>query len=256
MNRLENLFKHKKNILNIYTTAGFPNLKDTIEVVQELKVSGADMVEIGMPFSDPLADGQTIQESSQVAIKNGITLDIIFNQIKEIRKTVEIPIMLMGYFNQIFKYGIERFLAKAKQVGVDGLIIPDLPLDIYQEKYKKLFDKYDLKLSFLITPQTSDERIKLIASESTAFLYIVSSYATTGGKSDIQKSQIEYFEKIKSMDLNTPTLIGFGISNQKTFDTACQYANGAIIGSAFIKALKDGKEIKDTVRGFVEEIIN
>lgn len=252
MNRLEQLFSTKENILNIYTTAGFPKLNDTIEIIQELAASGVDMVEIGMPFSDPLADGPTIQHSSEVAIENGITLDLIFNQIKEIRKTVTIPIMLMGYLNQLVKYGIEDFLSKAKETGVDGLILPDLPLDIYQDEYKMLFEKYNLKMSFLITPQTSEERIKLIAKESTAFLYVVSSFAITGSKSDIQQNQIDYFEKISSMHLNTPKLIGFGISNKSTFNTACNYANGAIIGSAFIKIINNQTNIKAAIQKFIK----
>jgi len=255
MNRLKNLFSSKENILNIYITAGFPKLNDTIEIVQELAASGVDMIEIGMPFSDPLADGPTIQHSSEVAIENGITLDLIFEQIKEIRKTVDIPIMLMGYINQLMKYDIETFLAKAAKVGVDGFILPDLPLDIYQEQYKALFEKYNLKMSFLITPQTTNDRIKMIAEESTAFLYVVSSFAITGSKSDLQQNQIEYFKKIEAMKLNTPKLIGFGISNSETFNTACNYANGAIIGSAFIKVLKDTTyELKHTIHDFVEPL--
>ena len=255
MNRLDHLFSTKGNILNIYTTAGFPKLNDTIEIVQELASSGVDMVEIGMPFSDPLADGPTIQHSSEVAIENGITLDFIFDQIKEIRKTVDIPIMLMGYINQLMKYGIEDFLSKAEAVGVDGFILPDLPLDIYQEGYKALFEKHNLKISFLITPQTTDDRIKMIAKESTAFLYVVSSFAITGSKSDIQQNQIDYFKKIEAMNLNTPKLIGFGISNKKTFSTACKYANGAIIGSAFIKTLSNHtNELKVTIKNFINQL--
>jgi len=255
MNRLENLFSSKENILNIYTTAGFPKLNDTIEIVQELAASGVDMVEIGMPFSDPLADGPTIQHSSEVAIKNGITLDLIFDQIKEIRKTVDIPIMLMGYINQLMKYDIETFLAKAAELGVDGFILPDLPLDIYQDEYKALFEKHHLKMSFLITPQTTDDRVKIIAKESTAFLYVVSSFAITGSKNDIQQNQINYFKKIEAMKLNTPRLIGFGISNAETFNTACNYANGAIIGSAFIKTLNTSTtKLKTTIHNFTKQL--
>lgn len=254
MNRLEHLFSTKKNILNIYTTAGFPKLNDTIEVVRELEASGVDMVEIGMPFSDPLADGPTIQHSSEVAIKNGITLDLIFEQVKEIRKTVDIPIMLMGYLNQVVKYGAEEFLSKAKEVGVDGLILPDLPLDIYTNEYKALFEKYQLKMSFLITPQTSEKRIRLIAKESSAFLYVVSSFAITGSKNDIEDSQIDYFNYINTLQLNTPKLIGFGISNAETFSKACEYANGAIIGSAFIKALSSAKNLTKDIRAFINSI--
>jgi len=254
MNRLEHLFSTKENILNIYTTAGFPKLNDTVKIIQELAASGVDMVEIGMPFSDPLADGPTIQNSSEVAIENGITLDLIFDQIKEIRKTVDIPIMLMGYLNQLVKYGPEAFLTKASEVGVDGLIIPDLPLDIYQEEFKGLFEKHNLKMSFLITPQTTNERIKMIATESTSFLYVVSSFAITGSKSDIQQHQIDYFKKIETMKLNTPKLIGFGISNAETFATACNYANGAIIGSAFIKEIAKSDDLSTTINQFIKPL--
>lgn len=254
MNRLEHLFSTKKNILNIYTTAGFPKLNDTIEVVKELAASGVDMVEIGMPFSDPLADGPTIQDSSEIAIQNGITLDLIFEQIQEIRKTVDIPIMLMGYLNQVVKYGTEQFLSKAKAVGVDGLILPDLPLDIYLEDYKTLFETHNLKMSFLITPQTSEDRIRLIAKESNAFLYVVSSFAITGSKNDIQDSQIDYFNYINNLELSVPKLIGFGISNAETFSKACAYADGAIIGSAFIKSLKSSSNLSVDIKQFINNI--
>ena len=212
------------------------------------------MVEIGMPFSDPLADGPTIQQSSEIAIQNGITLDLIFEHIQEIRKTVDIPIMLMGYLNQVVKYGTEEFLLKAKEVGVDGLILPDLPLDIYLEDYKTLFKTHDLKMSFLITPQTSEDRIRLIAKESTAFLYVVSSFAITGSKSDIQDSQLDYFNHINNLELSVPKLIGFGISNAETFSKACAYADGAIIGSAFIKNLKTSTNLSKDIRSFVNSI--
>lgn len=254
MNRLEHLFSTKKNILNIYTTAGFPKLNDTIEVVKELAASGVDMVEIGMPFSDPLADGPTIQDSSEIAIQNGITLDLIFKQIQEIRNTVDIPIMLMGYLNQVVKYGTEAFLSKAKAVGVDGLILPDLPLDIYLDEYKPLFETHGLKMSFLITPQTSENRIRLIAKESTAFLYVVSSFAITGSKSDIEDSQIDYFNYINNLELSVPKLIGFGISNAETFSKACAYADGAIIGSAFIKSLKSSTNLSVDIKQFTNNI--
>lgn len=253
-NRLENTFKEKQNILNVYITAGFPCLNDTVDIVKELASNGVDMIEIGMPFSDPLADGPTIQYSSEVAIKNGITLELIFKQVEEIRKSIQIPIILMGYYNQMLQYGVEQFVKKATQVGVDGLIIPDMPLNIYQQEYKKLFEKYDIKMSFLITPQTADERIIEIAKESSAFLYVVSSYAITGGKSEIQNYQTEYFKKIAALNITTPKLIGFGISNAETFEQACTYADGAIIGSAFIKALTDSENIKETIKQFITSI--
>jgi len=254
-NRLENTFRDKTNILNVYLTAGFPSLNDTVKVVQELANNGVNMVEIGMPFSDPLADGPTIQSSSEIAIKNGITLALIFDQIKEIRRTVQIPIILMGYYNQMIQYGVEEFVKKATEVGVDGLIIPDLPLDIYQKKYKSLFEQYDLKVSFLITPQTTEKRILEIANESTAFLYVVSSYAITGSKSVIEEYQTTYFKNIAALNIQTPKLIGFGISNRTSFQKACEYANGAIIGSAFIKAINNSSnDLRQTIKEFVKSI--
>jgi tryptophan synthase alpha chain len=255
MKRIENIFKIKKNILNIYTTAGFPKLEDTIEIVQELAKNGVDMIEIGMPFSDPLADGPTIQNSSQIAIKNGITLDLIFEQIKTIRQTVEIPIILMGYYNQILKYGDIQFFKKAKTVGVDGFIIPDLPLNIYQIQYKIWFQKLELDIIFLITPQTTNKRIQLIDNESSGFIYLVSSFATTGSKSDIKPTQLDYFNRVSALKLNNPRLIGFGISNKNTFDTACQNAEGAIIGSAFITAIEKSKDLKIDISKFVKAIL-
>ena len=254
MDRIKNTFKKKLNILNVYINAGFPKLNDTVEVVQELTKNGVDMVEIGMPFSDPLADGPTIQHSNEVAIQNGITLSLIFQQVEEIRKTVQIPIILMGYYNQLLQYGVEQFLKKANEVGVDGLIIPDLPLDIYQQEYKVLFNKYNVKMSFLITPQTTDSRIELIAEESNAFLYVVSSYAITGGKSAIEDYQTEYFKKVAALNIQTPKLIGFGISNAETFNKACEYADGAIIGSAFIKAIGKSENLKETINQFITSI--
>ncbi len=255
MSRIDTTFKNNKNILNVYLTAGYPNLNDTIEIVKELAKNGVDMVEIGMPFSDPLADGPTIQNSSQLAIQNGITLELIFNQVEAIRKTVDIPIILMGYYNQVLQYGSIAFFDKAKEVGVDGFIIPDLPLNIYENEHQHKAESLDLDMIFLITPQTTDERIRLINSKSSGFLYVVSSFAITGSKNDIQQSQIDYFKRIKSLELKTPKLIGFGISDKKTFDTACQHAEGAIIGSAFIKALERSKDIKKTVKEFITTVL-
>jgi tryptophan synthase alpha chain len=255
MKRIEQTFNTKKDILNIYVTAGFPRLNDTVEVVKELAKNGVDMVEIGMPFSDPLADGPTIQSSSQLAIKNGITLDLIFKQVEEIRKTVDIPIVLMGYYNQVLQYGAAAFFDKAKSVGVDGFIIPDLTIDTYEKEHQELIEILGLDMIFLITPQTTDDRIKWIDSKSSGFLYVVSSFAITGSKSDIQQSQIDYFNRINHLALKTPKLIGFGISDKKTFDTACQHAEGAIIGSAFIKALNGTENVKKTVHNFITEIL-
>lgn len=255
MSRLKTLFKHKNsNILNIYITAGFPALNDTILIVQELENAGADIVEIGMPFSDPLADGPTIQASSQKAIENGITLSKIFEQVTEIRKIVQIPLILMGYFNQILKFGVVQFFSKAREVGIDGLIIPDLPVDVYKNEYASLVDEIDLDLIFMITPQTSNERIRMIDKLSDGFLYQVSAHSTTGVQQDMQTSQIEYFKRVKTLNLSNPTLIGFGISNHDTFTTACQYASGAIIGSAFINAIANTSDLTATIHQFVLSI--
>lgn len=255
MKRIEKVCTIKKNILNIYVTAGFPKLNDTVEITQELAKNGVDMIEIGMPFSDPLADGPTIQKSSQIAIKNGITMDLIFNQIEVIRKTVFIPIVLMGYYNQVIQYGDITFFKKAKAVGVDGFIIPDLPLGVYKKKYKEILQNLDLDMIFLITPQTTNERIQLIDNESSGFIYIVSSFAITGSKNEIHQNQLDYFKRINKLNLKNPKLIGFGIYDKKTFSTACKNANGAIIGSAFIKAFKKNNTVKKTVKDFVQSII-
>lgn len=255
MKRIEKAFNTKKDILNIYVTAGFPKLNDTIEIVKELAKNGVDMVEIGMPFSDPLADGPTIQNSSQIAIKNGITLDLIFKQVEEIRKTVDIAIVLMGYYNQVLQYGADAFFEKAKSVGVDGFIIPDLTIDIYEKDHQQKLENLGLDMIFLITPQTTDDRIKWIDAKSSGFLYVVSSFAITGSKSDIQQSQIDYFNRINDLQLKTPKLIGFGISDKKTFNTACKHAEGAIIGSAFIKALDGCGNVKEVTANFITALL-
>ncbi len=250
---MKNTFK-KNNILNIYITAGFPKLNDTVEIVNELAKNNVDIIEIGMPFSDPLADGPTIQNSSKKAIENGITITKIFEQIKEIRKSTDIPILLMGYYNQLLQYGTEKFFNKAKEVGVNGFIIPDLPLDIYQKKLQTLVNNLGLNMIFLITPQTTNERIMAIDNTTSGFIYVVSSYSITGGSNEISKKQINYFERIKKMNLKNPTLIGFGIHNKKTFDTACKYTNGAIIGSAFIKEIGKSGDYQKTISNFIKNI--
>lgn len=256
MKKIKDIFQKKKNILNIYVTAGYPKLNDTVSIVKELANNNVDLIEIGMPYSDPLADGPTIQNSSKIALQNGITLALIFQQIQEIRKTVNTPIILMGYYNQLLQYGTDSFFKKAKEVGVNGFIIPDLPIASYQEKYKARCQQLDLAMIFLITPQTETERIQLIDSESTGFVYVVSSFAVTGSKSSIQETQLNYFRKINNLKLKNPTLIGFGISNKKTFNIACEYANGAIIGSAFIKALENSENVMESTQEFIQTIKN
>jgi tryptophan synthase alpha chain len=235
MNRINQKLQENKKLLSIYFTAGYPNLKDTVSIINELEKSGVDMIEIGLPFSDPLADGPTIQESSTQAIENGMTTKLLFEQLSEIRKTVKIPLIIMGYFNPMMQFGVEKFCQKCSEIGIDGLIIPDLPLEEYLTEYQEIFKKYNLKNVFLITPQTSNERIAEIDSVSDSFIYMVSTAAVTGSKSDFGNEQINYFERISNLNLNNPQIIGFGINNVTTFKQATLHQKGAIIGSAFIK---------------------
>lgn len=236
-NRIHKALTQDKKLLSIYFTAGYPSLNDTAKIIKDLESSGVDMIEIGLPFSDPLADGPTIQESSTVALKNGMTSTILFDQIKDIRKSVSIPLIIMGYFNPMMQYGIEDFCKKCNEIGIDGLIIPDLPVAEYNEHYKDLFEKYGLVNVFLITPQTSDERIRFIDSVSDGFIYMVSSASTTGAQNSFGNTQQKYFERIEALKLKNPQIVGFGISNKETFTQATTTAKGAIIGSAFIKQL-------------------
>lgn len=257
MNRIQQLFADKPaDILNVYFTAGYPGLQDTEPVILALDEAGADLIEVGMPYSDPLADGPTIQESGTAAIQNGMTLDLLFEQIQSARQKTEIPLVMMGYFNQVMQYGEEKFFRKAKEAGVDGLILPDLPVYEYEQFYREMVEDLGLAISFLITPQTSEERIKQIDSLSRGFIYMVSNSSITGAKKEITQTQLDYFNRINAMDLDNPRLIGFGISSHETFKTACQYARGAIIGSAFIKALKAGKEVRESTTQFVQKILN
>src|SRR5690606_28710477 len=245
MNRINQKIQAEKKLLSIYFTAGFPHLNDTVDILEELEKSGVDMVEIGLPFSDPLADGPTIQESSTRALQNGMTTEVLFNQLKDIRKTVSIPLLIMGYFNPILQYGVEKFCQKSAEIGIDGLIIPDLLMDVYVENYKEIFERYNLVNVFLITPQTSEERIRTIDEISNGFIYMVSSASVTGAKNEFGEAQKNYFQRIQSMYLKTPQIVGFGISNSQTFEAATHYANGAIIGSAFVKHINENgtKEI-------------
>ncbi len=258
MNRIEKLFEEKKSsILNIYFTAGFPNLTDTVTIIKSLEENGVDLIELGIPYSDPLADGTTIQESGNIAIGNGMSLKVLFEQLKDLRKESQIPIILMGYLNQVMQFGVEKFIKKCKEVDIDGLILPDLPVDVYEAEFKSLISSNDLSISFLVTPQTSDERIEQIDANSSGFVYVVSDSSITGGKSGISSQQIEYFKRLNNKSWKNPRLIGFGISDAQTFNTACTYANGAIIGSAFIKALKKGgDDVTQTCKTFVESIRN
>lgn len=239
MNRINQKLQEKENILSIYFSAGYPNLNDTSGIIEQLEMSGVDLIEIGLPFSDPLADGPTIQNSATVALKNGMSSQLLFKQIKDIRKTVQIPLIIMGYFNPIIQYGVEAFCQKCAEVGIDGLIIPDLPLEVYIEEYKALFEKYGLINVLLITPQTSDERIRLINSVSEGFIYTVSSASVTGSSTGFGTKQEDYFKRIQNMNLRSPQLIGFGIHDKVTFNKASEFAKGGIIGSAFIKQLSN-----------------
>ncbi len=239
MNRIDQKFQEGKKLLSIYFSAGHPNLEDTVPILKELQKAGVDLIEIGLPFSDPLADGPTIQQSSTQALRNGMTTDKLFSQLENIRKEIHIPLILMGYFNPMMQYGIERFCLRCAQIGIDGLIIPDLPVDVYQEEYKSLFDQYGLYNMFLITPQTSEERIRFIDRMSKGFIYMVSSASVTGAKNTFGSEQTDYFKRIAALQLKTPTLVGFGISNAKTFKAATEHSFGAIIGSAFIKFLEE-----------------
>ncbi len=256
MNRIQTLFKHKKeNILNIYFTAGHPGLNNTGTIIRELTDAGADLIEVGMPYSDPLADGLTIQQSSSKALKNGMNLELLFSQIKKAREYSEIPLILMGYFNQVFQYGVGKFISRCKDVGVDGLILPDLPLYEYERDYKALFEKNDIAISFLITPMTEEYRIKKVDELTRGFIYMVSDNATTGGVNEKNERQESYFNRINAMGLENPRLIGFGISNRDSFSNACKYANGAIIGSAFIRTLEQSTDLKSDIHKFVKRIL-
>jgi tryptophan synthase alpha chain len=254
-NRIRQLFETKKErILSVYFTAGFPRLQDTMTIVRELQDAGADIVEVGIPYSDPVADGPTIQESNKIALDNGISLKIIFEQLKEMRREISIPIILMGYINPVLQFGVEAFCKKCIETGIDGVILPDLPMQEYQDEYKEIFERHGLLNIFLITPQTSDERIREIDSNSNGFIYMVSSASTTGAKGGISSDQVQYFKRVQAMKLNNPTLIGFGISNNATFNQACEQASGAIIGSAFINLLRQSRDYKKDISTFIKSV--
>ena len=255
MNRLNNLFAKKKSeILSVYFTAGYPGLDDTVTIIRALENSGVDLIEIGMPFSDPMADGPVIQQSNDQALKNGMSLKLLFSQLQDIRPEVSIPLIMMGYLNPVMQYGIENFCRKCNELMLDGVILPDLPFEIYIEQYQAVFEKYELHKIFLVSPQTSADRIRKIDEISKGFIYMVSSSSTTGVREKIDKDQEDYFLRLQKMNLKNPRLIGFGISNHETFQRACKYGNGAIIGSAFIKILAEKGDPVKNIRGFVEMI--
>ena len=252
MNRIDKKFQEDKKLLSIYFSAGHPNLEDTVPILKKLQAAGVDMVEIGLPFSDPLADGPTIQESSTKALRNGMTTEKLFSQLENIREHIDIPLVLMGYFNPMMQYGIEKFCQRCEAIGIDGLIIPDLPVDVYHEEYKTLFDAHGLYNMFLITPQTPEERIRYIDEVSNGFIYMVSSASVTGAKNTFGQTQTDYFDRIAKMGLSTPTVVGFGISNAETYTAATTHSKGAIIGSAFIQFLEN--EGVEKINQFISSI--
>jgi tryptophan synthase alpha chain len=255
MKRLNELFnKKEKNILNIYCTAGYPQLNDTLTVMKALQDNGADIIELGMPYSDPLADGPVIQQSGSIALSNGMTIEKLFSQLKNFREQIHVPVVLMGYMNPVLQYGIERFCAAAKDVGVDGIILPDLPMYEFETQYQQLFQKHELDFIFLITPETGEERIRKIDELCTGFIYAVSSSSTTGNNKAIEDQQ-PYFKKLQAMELKNPALVGFGIKDKATFKAACQFTNGAIIGSAYIKALENKNDINAATAAFLDTVL-
>ncbi len=262
MSRIKDLFKKKpNNLLSVYCTAGFPQLNSIFEILKALQEHGADMIEIGMPYSDPLADGPIIQHSNAIALSNGMTIHKLFEQLKDFRKSTslpgsgDIPVILMGYMNPVLQYGFEKFCANAAAVGVDGLILPDLPEYEFETEYGAIIKKYGLDFIFLVTPETSEERVRKLDRLSSGFLYAVSSSSTTGTvKQDTARK--EYLQKLKKLQLNNPLMVGFGISNKESFETVCQLANGAIIGSAYIKALENSTDLNVTTGSFLSSILD
>lgn len=256
MSRIKDLFERKSSrVLNVYCTAGYPKLNSTLEVMSALQSNGADLIELGMPYSDPLADGPVIQHSSTVALENGMTIHTLFEQLKDFRKEIHVPVILMGYMNPVLQYGFEQFCKDAAAVGVDGLILPDLPEYEFETEYGAVIKKYGLDFIFLVTPETSDKRIAKLDELSSGFLYAVSSSSTTG--SDKNMTDVNaYLQKLKALQLKNPVLVGFGIKDKQTFESACAYANGAIIGTAFIKALEGTNDVKAATKAFLEKVLD
>jgi tryptophan synthase alpha chain len=251
MNRIDELFQSKKNkIVSVYFTAGYPTLDSVENIIILLEKNGVDMIELGIPYSDPLADGPVIQETGKIALENGMTLNHLLLQLNDIRGKTSIPILLMGYFNPILQYGFEQFCREAEEAGVDGLIIPDLPLWEYENQYKKIIDVYNLKTIFLITPDTSNKRIRQIDDFSSGFIYMVSSSSTTGNTDLFDEKQLNYFKKIDGMNLKNPIMAGFGIHNRETLEQVHRYCNGAIVGSAFMRQLQKRQSIEEGVEEF------
>lgn len=255
MNRIDKLFKEKKeNILSVYFTAGFPKFEDTVEVIKTLEKNGVDLLEIGVPFSDPMADGPVIQSSGNEALHNGMSLKKLFEQLKDVRSVASLPLVMMGYLNPIMQYGFENYCKSAAECGIDGLIIPDLPFSEYIDSYKSVADKHGLHMIMLITPETSEERIRLIDENTSGFIYMVSAASVTGARSSFSETNLNYFRRVNNMNLKNPRLIGFGISNKETFDAACRESSGAIIGSKFITLLKSEPTIEAATKRLIEAI--
>jgi tryptophan synthase alpha chain len=256
MSRLDNLFQQKSHrILNVYCTAGFPTLQSTVNIMKALQENGADLIELGMPYSDPLADGPVIQASSAKALHNGMTISTLFDQLKEFRKEITVPVILMGYLNPLLQYGFEKFCAKAAEVGIDGIIIPDIPMYEFEQEYSDIIKKHGLDFIFLVTPETSEERIKQLDRLSSGFLYAVSSSSITGSDKDFSPVET-YLQKLQELKLKNPVLVGFGIKDKVTFNMACKYANGAIIGSAYIKTLSTNENVELATKEFLNGILN
>ena len=248
MNRINNLFKTKKSdVFSIYFCAGHPDVENTTNVIRTLEKNGVDMIEIGIPFSDPMADGAVIQNAATQALRNGMSLRLLFKQLKDIRKTVKIPLLLMGYLNPVMQYGFENFCKSCNECGIDGCIIPDLPFEDYLNDFIPVADKYDVKVVMLITPETSDERVHFIDSHTDGFIYMVSSASTTGAQSSFDAQKQKYFQRVNAMSLRNPRMVGFGISNRETFRTACENASGAIVGSKFVSLLDEYKSPEDAI---------
>ena len=253
-NRIEKIFQQKdKEKLTIYFTAGYPNLEDTNTILKALDAADVDIIEIGMPYSDPLADGPTIQQSSMKALANGMNLNTLFKQLADLRKITDKPVFIMGYCNNVLKYGTEKFCQKCAEVGVEGLILPDMPMHEFKLQFKPIFEKSNLKNVFLITPKTSEERIKEVDAQEGGFIYMVSSSSTTGGSWGDSPERLDYLKRIQAMDLKTPRMVGFGISDHKALSMVNEYADGGIVGSAFIKAL-DSDNLKKSIKDFIKSI--
>jgi tryptophan synthase alpha chain len=255
MSRLSELFARKKRgVVNVYCTAGYPHLNSTLQVMRALQANGADLVELGMPYSDPLADGPVIQASGSRALQNGMTIATLFDQLKDFRKDITVPVVLMGYLNPLLQYGFEAFCAKAAKVGIDGLIIPDIPMFEFEKEYGAIIKKHGLDFIFLVTPETSEERVRKLDDLSSGFLYAVSSSSITGSDKDFSPVKT-YLQRLQAMELKNPVLVGFGIKDKETFDAVAAYSSGAIIGTAYIRALEEGNDVEGATKKFLGEVL-